>query len=412
MDYEVKNIELAEQGNKKIKFAEQYNMPVLMDIRKEFKEKRPLEGMVIGMALHVTKETAALVRTLEGGGARVAITSCNPLSTQDDVAATLAKEGIKVYAWKGETNKEYYQNLNKVLDYNPNIIIDDGADLISLIHKERRELLGKVKGGCEETTTGVIRLRAMEKNNALEFPVVAVNDADTKHLFDNRYGTGQSTIDGILRSSNTLLAGKNFVVAGYGWCGKGIAARARGFNSNIIVTEIDPIHALEASMDGYRVMPMAEAAAIGDIFVTATGNRDIIRMEHILSMKDGAILANSGHFNIEIEIDKLGKKEKVRDNLDEYILNNGKHIFIAGEGRLVNLVSAEGHPSEVMDMSFANQVFSVKYLNENNLLNKVYRIPQEIDNYIATLKLKTRGIKIDTLTQKQKEYQSNWEEGT
>lgn len=411
MDYEVKNIELAEQGKKKIELAEE-RMPVLMGIRRDFREKKPLENLVVGIALHVTKETAALVKTLETGGAKVAITGCNPLSTQDDVAAYLAKQGTNVFAWREETNEEYYKNLNKVLDYNPDFIIDDGADLISLIHKERKELLKKVKGGCEETTTGVMRLRAMEKDNALEFPVIAVNDADTKHLFDNRYGTGQSTIDGILRSSNTLLAGKNFVVSGYGWCGKGIAKRAKGMDSDVIVTEVDYVKAIEARMDGYKVMPIAEAAKIGDIFVTATGNRDVITIENILAMKEGAIVANSGHFNIEIELDNLGKKERVRENFDKYTLSNGKHIYVAGEGRLVNLACAEGHPSEVMDMSFANQVFSVKYLNENNLSKRVYIIPKEIDNQIAALKLETMGIKIDTLTPKQKEYLNSWKEGT
>ncbi len=415
MAYDVKDINLAENGRLKIEWAESH-MPVLMEIRREFENEKPLEGIQIGFALHVTKETAVLVRTLMAGGAKIAITGCNPLSTQDDVAASLAKEGIDVYAWRGETVDEYYTNIKKVLDHKPQITIDDGGDLIFTIHKERPELIENIKGGCEETTTGIMRLRAMERDGALKYPVMDVNDAKTKHLFDNRYGTGQSTIDGILRATNVLIAGKNFIVSGYGWCGRGIASKARGMGANVIVTEVDPVKALEAVMDGFRVMPMDKAAELGDIFVTATGDVDVIKGRHIERMKNNAIIANSGHFNVEInmqELENLSRgKEKIRENVEKYTLKNGGNIYLLAEGRLVNLAAAEGHPSEVMDMSFANQALAVRYLTENKLEPGVHKIPKEIDEGIARLKLKTMGIVIDQLSKRQKEYIESWSEGT
>jgi len=415
MAYDVKDINLAENGRLKIEWAESH-MPVLMEIRREFENEKPLEGIQIGFALHVTKETAVLVRTLMAGGAKIAITGCNPLSTQDDVAASLAKEGIDIYAWRGETVDEYYANIKKVLDHKPQITIDDGGDLIFTIHKERPELIENIKGGCEETTTGIMRLRAMERDGALKYPVMDVNDAKTKHLFDNRYGTGQSTIDGILRATNVLIAGKNFIVSGYGWCGRGIASKARGMGANVIVTEVDPVKALEAVMDGFRVMPMDKAAEIGDIFVTATGDVDVIKGRHIERMKNNAIIANSGHFNVEInmqELENLSRgKEKIRENVEKYTLKNGGNIYLLAEGRLVNLAAAEGHPSEVMDMSFANQALAVRYLTENKLEPGVHKIPKEIDERIARLKLKTMGIVIDQLSKRQKEYIESWSEGT
>ena len=415
MTYKVKDINLAVQGKKKIKWAEDH-MPVLMEIRKEFEEEKPLEGITVGFALHVTKETAVLVKTLIAGGANVAIAGCNPLSTQDDVAAALASEDVNVYAWRGLNTKEYYDCIGKVLDHKPDITIDDGCDLITVVHKERPELLKKLKGGCEETTTGISRLEAMEKDSALKYPILAVNNAMTKHFFDNRYGTGQSTIDGILRATSVLLAGKNFVIAGYGWCGRGLAMRANGMGANVIITEINPVKALEAAMDGYRVMTMKDAAKIGDIFITATGNLNVIRKEHIKKMKSSAILGNTGHFNNEVcipDLEKLlAKKELIRDNTEEYTLKNGKTIYLLAEGRLVNLASAEGHPSEVMDMSFANQALSVKYIAEHDLEVGVHEIPEEIDNRVAELKLKTMGITIDEMTKEQKKYLSSWEHGT
>ncbi|RLI88127.1 MAG: adenosylhomocysteinase [Candidatus Altiarchaeales archaeon] len=415
MAYDVKDINLAENGRLKIEWAESH-MPVLMEIRREFENEKPLEGIQIGFALHVTKETAVLVRTLMAGGAKIAITGCNPLSTQDDVAASLAKEGIDIYAWRGETVDEYYANIKKVLDHKPQITIDDGGDLIFTIHKERPELIENIKGGCEETTTGIMRLRAMERDGALKYPVMDVNDAKTKHLFDNRYGTGQSTIDGILRATNVLIAGKNFIVSGYGWCGRGIASKARGMGANVIVTEVDPVKALEAVMDGFRVMPMDKAAELGDIFVTATGDVDVIKGRHIERMKNNAIIANSGHFNVEInmqELENLSRgKEKIRENVEKYTLKNGGNIYLLAEGRLVNLAAAEGHPSEVMDMSFANQALAVRYLTENKLEPGVHKIPKEIDEGIARLKLKTMGIVIDQLSKRQKEYIESWSEGT
>ncbi|MFH1721595.1 MAG: adenosylhomocysteinase [Candidatus Altiarchaeota archaeon] len=413
--YGVKDIKLAKAGKLKIEWAENH-MPVLAKIREEFQKNKPLKGAKVGFALHVTKETAVLVDTLRAGGAKVAITGCNPLSTQDDVAAALAKSGVNVYAWRGETNKEYYENIHKVLDHTPDITIDDGADLIFVIHKKRKELLDVVKGGCEETTTGIIRLRAMEKDGALKYPVMATNDADTKHLFDNRYGTGQSTLDGIMRATSVLFAGKNVVVGGYGWCSRGISMRARGLGANVIVTEVDPVKALEAAMDGFRVMKMDQAAPIGDIFITATGDIDVIIGRHAKNMKSGAVVANSGHFNCEINIPEIRaitkKVTTIRDNVQKMVLKNGRYIYLLAEGRLVNLAAAEGHPSEVMDMSFANQALAVKYIMENDLTPGVHKIPAKIDERVARLKLSAMGIQIDTLTPKQKKYLASWEEGT
>ena len=414
MDYDVKDIKLADSGGLKVEWARAH-MPVLMEIKKEFSKEKPLEGIRVGFALHVTKETAVLVETLIAGGADVSITGCNPLSTQDDVAAYLASEGIKVYAWRGETKEEYYKNINRVLDFKPQVTIDDGGDLVFVVHKERQDLLEDIKGGCEETTTGIIRLKAMEKDNALKYPVMDINNAMTKHFFDNRYGTGQSTIDGILRATSILFAGRNVVVSGYGFCGRGIAARANGMGSNVIVTEVNPVRALEAAMDGFRVMSMDKAAEVGEIFITATGDTKILRKEHFEKMRDGAVLANSGHFNNEItipDLESLSKsKKEVRDNVVKYELD-GKSIYLLAEGRLVNLAAAEGHPSEVMDMSFANQAMAVKHLIENDLAPGVHPIPKEIDEGIATLKLKTMDIEIDALTDEQKKYLETWEEGT
>ncbi len=416
MEFRVKNTALAEQGVLLIEWASAH-MPVLDQIKLRFKREKPLKGAVLGACLHVTKETAVLIQTLKAGGARVALCGSNPLSTQDEVAAALAKMGVSVYAWRGETANEYYWCVNKVIDRKPTITLDDGADLIGTIHGKRTEALKTVKGGTEETTTGVVRLRAMEKAKALRYPIIAVNDAYTKFLFDNRYGTGQSTIDGILRATSVLLAGKNFVVCGYGWCGRGLANRARGMGAHVIVTEVDPVKALEATMDGFKVMAMNEAAKVGDIFVTITGNTSIIRKEHILKMKNGAILANSGHFNVEISIPDLESlavsKRTLRLNLEEYSLKNGRKIYLLAEGRLVNLASAEGHPSEVMDMSFANQALCAEYLMKTRKLEpKVYKVPKEIDDTVAKLKLKALGVKIDELTSEQKKYIASWEEGT
>ena len=415
-DFKVKNLSLADKGNLLIEWASNH-MPVLNQIAQRFSEEKPLKGLRIGACLHVTKETAVLVKTLAAGGAEVALCGSNPLSTQDEVAAALAKVGIKVYAWRGESRDEYYWCINRVIDHQPTITLDDGADLVSTIHSSRREALENIRGGTEETTTGVMRLRAMAEKGVLQYPIIAVNDAYTKYLFDNRYGTGQSSIDGILRATNILLAGKRFVVCGYGWCGRGLAIRARGMGANVIVTEVDPLRALEAVMDGFQVMPMSEAAAIGDIFVTATGNIAVIRGEHMLKMKDGAILANSGHFNVEISLPDLKEisvsKRTIRPNLEEYKLKNGRRIYLLAEGRLVNLASAEGHPSEVMDMSFSNQALCVEYLARNPRMEpKVYRVPKEIDEMVAKLKLKSMGIEIDKLTEEQKKYISSWESGT
>jgi len=414
-NYEVKDINLAEQGKKNIEWAEM-QMKSLLKVRERFKKEKPLKGIKVGLALHVTKETAVLVKTLIAGGAQVAITGCNPLSTQDDVAAALAKEGINVWAYKGETKEDYYRYLTHVINFNPNITIDDGCDLVTEIHIKHPDLIKNIIGGAEETTTGVIRLRAMEKDNALKYPMIAVNDSNTKHMMDNFKGTGQSTIDGILRATNILFAGKNFVVCGYGECGKGVAKRAQGMDSNVIVTEVDPFKALQAAMDGFQVMPIKEAAKIGDIFVTVTGNKDIIDIEHMKLMKDGVVLANSGHFDAEININKLNKiakQRKIRPFMDEYTLD-GKRIFILGEGRLINLAAAEGHPATIMAMSFINQSFACEYLvkNKGKLEPKVYILPREKDDEIARLQLEAMGIKIDTLTSEQKKYLASWKEGT
>jgi len=414
---DIKDLGMAKDGEKKIEWAAG-QMPVLTAIKKRFQDEKPLDGIRIGACLHVTSETANLVMTLKAGGADVALCASNPLSTQDDVAAALVKNGIEVFAIKGEDNEKYYDHIQRVLGIKPHITMDDGADLVSTLHSKRKDLVKNIIGGTEETTTGVIRLRAMENNGVLMYPIIAVNDANTKHLFDNRYGTGQSTIDGILRATNILLAGKNFVVSGYGWCGKGVAMRAKGMGANVIVTEVDPLKALEAAMDGFRVMKMDEAAKIGDIFVTTTGDKDVIRKEHFLVMKDNAILVNSGHFNVEININDLESiskdKKRIRKFIDQYLLENGKRINLLGEGRLINLAAAEGHPASVMDMSFANQALCVEYLVKfgEKLEKKVYKVPEEIDKEVAQLKLKNMGIEIDELTEEQKAYLSGWKEGT
>ena len=417
-NYDVKDTRLAEGGRRRIEWAEN-EMPVLRQIRERFAKERPLQGLRISACLHVTTETANLMQTLHAGGADVVLTASNPLSTQDDVAASLVTHfEIPVFAVKGENNVTYYRHINAALDHKPHMTMDDGADLVGTLHKDRRDLLPGIVGGTEETTTGVIRLRAMAADGALNFPVIAVNDAMTKHFFDNRYGTGQSTIDGIVRATNTLLAGKNFVVAGYGWCGRGLAMRARGMGSNVIVTEVDPLPALEAVMDGYRVMPMAEAAPIGDIFVTVTGDINVIDRQHFEAMKDGAIVANSGHFNVEINIPALEEicqeKRLVRPYVEQYVFGDGRRINLLGEGRLINLASAEGHPASVMDMSFANQALSAEYMvkNAGELEKKVYSVPAEIDREIARLKLAGMGVAIDSLTPAQVAYLNSWEEGT
>ena len=415
-EFKVKDIRLAEKGRLQIEWASAH-MPVLNQIMERFSREKPLEGVKIGACLHVTKETGVLVEALKAGGAEVALCGSNPLSTQDEVAAALAEMGVHVYAWRGESQNEYYWCVNRVIDHEPMVTLDDGADLVTTIHKERVEALEGVKGGTEETTTGVIRLRAMSRQGALKYPIIAVNDAYTKYLFDNRYGTGQSTIDGIVRSTNILLAGKRFVVCGYGWCGRGIALRARGMGANVVVTEVNPLRALEAVMDGFTVMPLSEAAEIGDIFVTATGNINVIRGEHMLKMKDGAIIANSGHFNVEISLPDLKKlsekKRTIRPNLEEYTLKDGKRLYLLAEGRLVNLAAAEGHPSEVMDMSFSNQALCVEHIVKNpRLPPAVYKVPKEIDELVAKLKLKGMNIEIDEMSEEQKRYVSSWEKGT
>ncbi len=419
VEHHVKKLELATGGRYRIEWAEQ-EMPVLRSIKKEFKETQPLRGLRISACLHVTTETANLMHALQLGGADIVLCASNPLSTQDDVAASLvANYEIPVYAIKGEDNNTYYQHIKAALDHKPHMTMDDGADLVSLLHKERRDLLDGVLGGTEETTTGVIRLRAMAKEGALKFPIIAINDANTKHMFDNRYGTGQSTLDGVIRATNVLLAGKTIVVAGYGWCSRGIAMRAQGMGGNVVVTEVDPLKALEAVMDGFRVMPMAEAAPLGDIFITATGDISVIDQRHFGSMKDGALVANSGHFNVEINIPQLaalsqGEPRQVREFVEQYTLKNGKHINLLGEGRLINLASAEGHPASVMDMSFANQALSARYMAENarSLRPNVYTVPEEIDKEVARLKLAAMGVAIDTLTPEQEKYLASWEEGT
>lgn len=418
MKYDVKDLKLAKRGMLRIEWAGN-NMPVLKQIMRNFKKTKPLKGMDIGCCLHVTSETANLVLCLKTAGANVALCASNPLSTQDDVAASLVKDySIVTFAIKGEDNKTYYKHINSVLDIKPHITMDDGADLVSAIHKKRRSLARQIYAGTEETTTGVIRLRSLEKNNLLLFPIIAVNDADTKHFFDNRYGTGQSTIDGIMRATNKLLAGSIFVVCGYGWCGRGIAMRAKGAGANVIITEVNSVKALEAAMDGYWVMPLKEAAKKADIFVTSTGDTAVITKEHFKLMKDGAIIANAGHFNVEIDLRALKSLSKrirfVRDFNQEFTLKNGRRIYLLGEGRLVNLVGAEGHPASVMDMSFANQALSAEFIvrNKEKLKNVVYPVPKEIDERIALLKLKSMNIKIDRLTSQQKRYLSSWELGT
>jgi adenosylhomocysteinase len=418
VEHDVKDLGLATGGRYRIQWAEQ-EMPVLRAIRERFEREKPLKGLRISACLHVTTETANLMHTLQLGGADIVLNASNPLSTQDDVAASLvAHYEIPVYAIKGEDNATYYDHIKAALDHKPHITMDDGADLVSTIHKERRELLDTIKGGTEETTTGVIRLRAMAKDGELKFPVIAVNDSNTKHLFDNRYGTGQSTIDGIIRATNILLAGRTIVVAGYGWCSRGIASRARGMGANVIVTEIDPMPALEALMDGFRVMPMEEAAPQGDIFITATGDINVLDTHHFAKMKHGAIMANSGHFNVEINLKGLGEMSSeaprlVRPYVEEYVVN-GRSLYVLGEGRLINLASAEGHPASVMDMSFANQALGAEFMIKNfsSLTPNVYTIPQDIDREIARLKLAAMGVSIDVLTPEQDHYLNQWQEGT
>jgi adenosylhomocysteinase len=418
MRYDVKDLSLAEQGALRIEWAEN-EMPVLRLIRQRFEQQKPLRGIRIAACLHVTTETANLMRTLQAGGAEIALCASNPLSTQDDVAAALVKyDGIAVYAIKGEDKETYYRHIHQVLDTNPQLTMDDGCDLVSTLHTERREQLDGVVGGTEETTTGVIRLRAMAKEGVLRYPIIAVNDAYTKHLFDNRYGTGQSTIDAILRATNLLLAGRKFVVIGYGWCGRGVATRARGMGAHVIICEVDPLKALEALMDGFEVMPLAQAAAVGDIFVTVTGNLHVLREEHFRAMKSGAIVANSGHFNVEIDIPALERmaraKRTIRPFVEEYTLPDGRRLYLLGEGRLVNLAAAEGHPAAVMDMSFANQALSVEYIvnHQGKLPREVFPVPREIDAQVAQLKLQALGVQIDTLTPEQQAYLESWEMGT
>jgi len=418
MEYHVKDLSLADEGKNRIEWAG-IDMPVLKSIRDRFSKEKPLLGIRISACLHVTTETANLVLTLKEGGAEVHLSASNPLSTQDDVAAALVKHyGVPVFAVRGEDRDTYYSHLRAVIEKEPHLIIDDGADLISTAHREYPQIAEKVLGGMEETTTGVIRLRAMAKEGVLRFPVIAVNDAHTKHLFDNRYGTGQSTIDGILRATNRLIAGSNFVVAGYGWCGKGVAQRARGLGATVIITEVDPVRALEARMDGFLVMPMSQAAKIGDFFVTVTGNTSVIRREHFEVMKDGAIVSNSGHFNVEIDLSALEEmsvsKREIRKEVVEYKLADGRRVFVLSQGRLVNLSAAEGHPASVMDMSFANQALSAEYIVKKgkDLSRGVYGVPPEIDKEVARLKLRSMGIEIDELTPDQVKYLSSWELGT
>ena len=415
-NYEVKDLSLTSQGGNNIELAEMH-MGALLEVKKRFEKEKPLKGIRVGLALHVTKETAVLVRTLAAGGADVSITGCNPLSTQDDVAAALADEGVKVWAYKGETKEDYYRYIKNVIQTKPQITIDDGCDLVSEIHKNHSELIPEIICGCEETTTGIIRLQAMEKDNALKYPMIAVNDNKTKHMVDNYYGTGQSTVDGILRATNVLFAGKTVVVCGYGSCGKGVAQRARGLGANVLVTEVDSFRALQAVYDGFRVMRMDDATPIGDIFVTVTGNKHIIRTEHMKRMKNGAMLANSGHFDNELQLDALEEicqsRRSVRPFMEEYVLN-GKKIFVLGEGRLINLASAEGHPSEVMSTSFCGQALACEYgaKNKGKLPNQVIQLPEELDTEIASLQLAAMGTEIDKLTKEQADYLDSWEEGT
>lgn len=418
MQYDIKDIQLAKKGLLRIEWAGN-NMPVLNLIKSRFAKEKPLKGLKIAACLHVTTETGVLAEVLKAGGAEVALCASNPLSTQDDVAASLVKNlNVSVFAIKGENTKTYYSHMNSALAIKPNITMDDGADLVSTIHQRPSSSHTEIIGGTEETTTGVIRLKALACEGKLRYPIIAVNDALTKHLFDNRYGTGQSTLDGIIRATNKLIAGSNFVVAGYGWCGKGAAMRAKGMGAKVIVIEVDPLRALEATMDGFEVMPIMEAAKIGDIFVTVTGDINVIRREHFKVMKDGAIVSNSGHFNVELDISGLALLSKgkrvIRDFVEEFTLKDGRRIYLLGEGRLINLAAAEGHPASVMDMSFANQALSAEYMAKNykKLKNQVYSVPEDIDKNIARLKLKSLGIKIDTLTAEQKKYLASWEMGT
>ncbi len=415
---DVKDLALADLGQRRTEWAFQ-SMPVLQTIRKQFIRNQPLAGMRVSACLHVTTETANLMITLRDGGASVVLCASNPLSTQDDVASTLVRDyGIPVYAIKGENNDVYYSHLSAAADHRPHITMDDGADLVHLIHTTRRELLADIVGGTEETTTGVIRLRAMAKEGVLGYPIVAVNDALTKHLFDNRYGTGQSTLDGIIRATNVLLAGLTVVVAGYGWCGRGVASRARGMGANVVVTEIDPTKAIEAVMDGFRVMSMLDATAIGDVFITVTGNKHVIAKEHFEQMKSGAILCNSGHFNVEIDLDALAKmassRRETREFVEEFVLRDGRKVYVLGEGRLINLAAAEGHPASVMDMSFANQALAAEYMvkNHSSLQKTVYSVPEDLDKQVAKMKLEAMGVKIDRLTPEQEHYLASWNEGT
>jgi adenosylhomocysteinase len=415
---DVKNLALAEKGRGRIEWSGR-SMPVLHQIRDRFAKQKPLKGMRLAACLHVTAETANLAIALKAGGADLVLCASNPLSTQDDVAAALVVDhGISVFAIKGEDNKTYYRHITSAIEHRPNLTMDDGADVVGVLHSDRKDLLADVIGGTEETTTGVIRLRAMAREGVLGYPIVAVNDALTKHMFDNRYGTGQSTIDGMIRATNRLVAGSVFVVAGYGWCGRGLALRAKGLGADVVVTEIDPHKALEAVMDGYRVMPMKDAAKIGDFFCTVTGNVNVIRREHFETMKDGAIVANSGHFNVELDLENLGKIAKdrgtVREFVEQYTLKNGNRVIVLGEGRLVNLAAAEGHPSSVMDMSFANQALCSEWMvkNHRTLEKRVYTVPEKIDKEIARLKLKAMGVKIDVLTDEQETYLNSWNQGT
>jgi adenosylhomocysteinase len=416
--HDIKDLKLAPKGKLRMEWSGRF-MPVLHSIKTQFAKEKPLEGVRIAACLHVTTETGNLMETLKEGGADVRLTASNPLSTQDDLAAALVKyHGIPVFSIKGEDNATYYRHIHSALDHKPQVTMDDGADLVTIIHTKRPELLKGIIGGTEETTTGVIRLKSMARHGVLRYPIIAVNDAQTKHFFDNRYGTGQSTLDGIIRATNVLLAGSNFVIAGYGWCGRGLAMRAQGAGARVIVTEINPLKAIEAVMDGYDVLPMAEAARIGDIFVTVTGDKSVITEAHFRKMKDGAIVANSGHFNVEIDIPALAKLAKsrrmIREFVEEFTMADGRKIYLLGEGRLINLTAAEGHPAMVMDMSFANQALAVVHMvrNAKSLENKVYSVPEEIDKDIARMKLKTMGIKIDALTEEQKKYLAEWQEGT
>ncbi len=415
---DLKDLALADLGKRRTEWAFQ-SMPVLQTIRKQFIKTQPLKGIRVSACLHVTTETANLMITLRDGGASIVLCASNPLSTQDDVAATLVRDySIPVYAIKGENNDVYYQHLMAAAEHAPQITMDDGADLVTLLHTKRQDLAGQVVGGTEETTTGVIRLRAMAKEGVLKYPIVAVNDALTKHLFDNRYGTGQSTLDGIIRATNILLAGLNVVVAGYGWCGRGVASRARGMGANVIVTEVDPTKAIEAVMDGFRVMSMVEAAKIGDVFVTVTGNKHVIARDHFEHLKNGAILCNSGHFNVEIDLEAMGRlassRRQTREFVEEFAFRDGRKVYVLGEGRLINLAAAEGHPASVMDMSFANQALASEYMvkNHSKLEKKVYSVPEDLDKQVAKMKLESMGVKIDRLTPEQEAYLAGWQEGT